>query len=448
MNQKNILLVIDNRKDEINFQSYFKASNCSIKIAKEINDFRHYIKNALIDFVIIDSSMKIYGNELVKIIDSSKKPYVYLGENDQDLFLDKKISKPYSFSSVFEKLKESLPYIEINNEKGEEFLSTNQYNSIKIEDVINLKIAPFDYFLKINESKFLKIAKEGVMVPTELLSNIKNKGVYIIYCKREDYQKFLDKMTQSSLNLNKMNLPKEVKMKFLSKTSDMIMDNIISEGISKESFISSKQILDASMGIISENDDVFFLLKSLNDLDENSYRHTLAVAMYSILIAKQMRFETEATIFKITMGALFSDIGLKTLPDQVVKNAHVWINGEDLKIYKTHPTISAEFLRKSKDIDESVIQIVEQHHENLDGTGYPKGLTTQQISPLAKLVRVSEEFCQFALKSDFNPCPDSPEIIIENMINGSRKKLEPKFVLALGRVFNLNMEKYTSKLSA
>jgi len=448
MSNKNILLMIDNRKDEANFQSYFKASNCSIKIAKELNDFRHYIKNSIVDFVIIDSSVKNYGTELIKVIDTSKKPFVYLSEEDEDSFLPQKIQKPFSFSSIFEKIKEHIPQIEVDYKKGEDLLNSNLYSSIKIEDIINLKIAPFDYFLKINETKYLKIAKEGILVPTDVLNNVKSKGVYMIYCRKEEYAKYLDKMTQSSLNLNKMNLSKEVKMKFLSKTSDMIMDNIVADGISKEMFMSSKQILDASMSIISEKDDVFDLLKSLNDLDENSYRHTLAVAMYSILIGKQVRFETETTIFKISLGAMFSDLGLRTMPEDLVKKAHVWLEGEDLKIYKSHPTISGELLRKSKDIDSNIIDIVEQHHEYMDGTGYPKALSGNSIHPLARLVRVADEFCQLALKSDFNPYPDSPEIIIQNMYNSSRKKLDPKYILALGRIFNLDMEKYMIQKSA
>lgn len=435
--QRMILLFIDNKKEELNLCSYFRASSCTLRVAREMSDFRNYLKNQLIDFIIIDSSVNAYGVDLIKIMESIKTPYYYLAESPSDKFLPKIIQKPYAFSNIVNLIQDKIGLIDFDQKKGEQYFTEQQYTSVKIEEVINLKVAPFDYFVKINDSKYVRIAKEGMHVATQILTNVQGKGVHVIYSKKEDYRKYLEKMTQSSLNINKMNIPKEVKIRFLAKTSDLIFDQIVSEGVSREMFHSSKQVLDSSMELIMEDDNVFNLLKSLNDLDENSYRHSLGMAMYSVLIAKQLTWETENTIFKLSLGALFADIGLKTLPKNIIDNSKIWIDGPDLELYKKHPIFGANLLKQGKDIHQDIIDIVEQHHENCDGTGYPKQLSRTTIHPLAKLVRVADEFCEYALKTQSNPNPPAPKEIVQRLLSSSNKKFEYKYLVALAKVFNI-----------
>lgn len=441
--QKVILVFIDNKREEVNLCSYFKAADCSIKVVRELSDFRHAIRNQIIDFVLVDSSVKNVGAELPKILESVKANYFYLSDGPGDNFLPKVIQKPYAFSNIVTLMQEKIGSISFDSQKGDQYYTEGQYTSVKIDDLINLKVAPFDYFVKINESKFVRIAKDGLKVSTQILTNIQTKGVHVIFAKKDDYNKYLEKMTQSSLSINKMNIPKEVKMKFLAKTSDLIMEKIITDGVSSEMFHASKQVLDASMESIMQDDSVFSLLSTLNDLDPNSYRHSLGMAMYSVLIAKQMEWESENTIFKISLGALFADIGLKTFPPEILKKAQVWIDGADLELYKTHPAVGAALLRVNKDIHQDIIDIVMQHHENCDGTGYPQKLHRMAIHPLAKIVRVADEFCEIGLKTEANPSPPTAKEIVKRLIQSANKKFEYKYLEALAKVFNMDASTFT-----
>lgn len=440
---KSVLIFIKNKREEVNLTNYFKASACAVKIARELSDFRNYLKNTYFDFILFDSSIREYGDEMLRIVNNIKTPYFYLSDGNDDNFLPIRITKPYAFSNIVTLMQEKIGPINFDPKVGEQLFTEGQYTSVKIEDIVNLKIAPFDYFIKINDQKYVKVAKEGMKVPTEILVKFQGKGLYIIYAKKDDYLNYLEKITQSSLNIKKLNIPKEMKVKFLAKTSDMIMEQIMNDGISKEMFYSSKQILDSSIELITEDDNVFNLLKSLNDLDSNTYRHSLAMAIYSVLIAKQLTWETEGNIFKISLGALFADIGLKKMPIQVLENAHLWIDGPDLENYKQHPLISAEILKQSKDIHQDILDIVSQHHENCDGTGYPKQLTRQSIHPLARVVRLSHEFVEQALKSEHNPNPSSPETIIQRLLTSGNKKFDYLHILALANAYNIKPANYT-----
>ena len=440
--QKVILLFIDNKREEMNLMSYFKASDCVLRIAREISDFRNFTKNNIINFVLVDSSVKTYGVELLKLLETTKLPYYYLSDSHTDNFLPKTIQKPYVFSNIVRLIQDEIGAFQFDSEKASSIFALDQFTSVKIEDVINLKVAPFDYFVKINDSKFVRIAKEGMQVATQILTNVQNKGVHVIFTKKDDYKKYLEKMTQSSLNINKMNIPKEIKMKFLSKTSDLILNQIVSEGVTPEMFLSSKQVLDSSMAIVMEDDNLSSMLNALNDLDENSYRHSLAMSIYSVLIAKQLTWETENTIFKISLGALFADIGTKTFSPELIAKSRVWLDGEDLELYKTHPTLGAKIIQGNKDIHQDIVDIVAQHHENGDGSGYPYQLSRHAIHPLAKLVRLADEFSELVLKTESNPNPPPPKDIIMRLMASADKKFEYQYLAALAKVFGLDPKSY------
>jgi hypothetical protein len=440
--KKTILVFTENKKEETNISNYFRASDCSIKVAKEMHDFRHFIKNNLIDFVLVDSSVEKYSSEIIKLLDSAKVGYAFLADDSSNSNLFTNVwKKPYSFRSLVSMMEEKIgEKLSLNEDQAEQYLNAVQYVSIKIEDVIHSKKAPYDYFVKINDTKYVRIAKEGNTVAVQILHNIQAKGVQIVYAKREDYAKYLDVRTQTAVN---MKVPKDVKMKFLTKTSELIMDQIYTDGVSKEMLFSSKQVLDSSMSLALEDDNMFNLISMLNDIDQSVYRHSLAVSIYSVLIAKQLNWETESTIFKLSLGAIFSDIGLRAINPEILKKSHTFLSEEESIEYQRHPILGADMMRGVLPGDD-IIDIIMQHHENCDGSGYPRGLNRNTIHPLAKVVRVAHEFCELALKTENNPSPEAPLFILSNLIMTASKKLDMGMMQALAKSHGLDL----SNLSA
>ena len=447
MEKRTILLFTDDKKEEVNLVNYFRASDRTIKVAREMADLRHYVKNTVIELVLIDSSMERFLNETLKILETVKIKFICLIDDKKNKNIlsqipeDCQISKPYSFKTLVEMIsaKSSVP-VQYNPEEAAFYLEEAQYMKVKIEDVMKQQTSHFDVYVKINDKKYVKIIKIGQKISSDTLKNIANKGVNLVYANREDYSKYLDILTKSAVNIKTVaSIPKEKKIKFLSQTSSLIQDQIIADGVSKELFYQSKQVLDSSIEVATQDDNVFNMLSLLHEIDEATYRHSLAMSIYSVLIAKQFSWENEVNYFKISLGALFADIGLKGIDPKILQKANSFLNKEEASEYCKHPLIGSEIMRACPDIFQDVLDIIEQHHENNDGTGYPRKLNRNNIHPMAKIVRVAHEFAEMALKTEHNPNPDPPQVILQRLLTSGTKKLESSNIFALAQAHNIKI---------
>jgi HD-GYP domain-containing protein (c-di-GMP phosphodiesterase class II) len=135
------------------------------------------------------------------------------------------------------------------------------------------------------------------------------------------------------------------------------------------------------------------LLKTISDLKygssdliEHSVNIMLLVLNYCIFHGLR-----EAETKHLSLGALVHDVGLARIPDRIVQSGDK-LSALDFKIYKTHPVLGYEIIVDNMEVDRSVAAIAREHHEKLDGTGYPEGTT--EISQEGKLLGIIDAFEQ------------------------------------------------------
>lgn len=131
------------------------------------------------------------------------------------------------------------------------------------------------------------------------------------------------------------------------------------------------------------------LLKTIKAKDESLYQHSLSVAWVALRIGDSLRLR-KADLQTLRLSALFHDIGKIAIRDSVLtKNDSLDLYEREEMIH--HPEVSAEIL-KEMDFMREVSEIVIQHHERCDGSGYPKGLTDSGIKLLSKILAVSDVY--------------------------------------------------------
>lgn len=114
--------------------------------------------------------------------------------------------------------------------------------------------------------------------------------------------------------------------------------------------------------------------------------HALNVAIYSTIMAKRLDLRN-VELKEVTIGALLHDVGKINTPDHLV-----WKQDSDdhheRVIIAEHPGFGVVMLRNTAVLSETVLAIINDHHETYDGTGYPKGLMDASIAPAVKVVAV------------------------------------------------------------
>ncbi len=114
--------------------------------------------------------------------------------------------------------------------------------------------------------------------------------------------------------------------------------------------------------------------------------HSLRVAYLSKAIADRLNL-SERKITSIYFAALFHDIGKYFIPKEIIgKNGR--LTKEEFEIIKTHCQLAEEVLTDV--LEDDIIEIVKQHHERLDGSGYPKGISIENIG--AKILGIVDSY--------------------------------------------------------
>lgn len=122
--------------------------------------------------------------------------------------------------------------------------------------------------------------------------------------------------------------------------------------------------------------------------DRYTRKHSDRVAKYSVKIAKKLKLNKER-LENLTLASVLHDIGKIHVPIEIL-NKPARLADEEFEIIKKHPVDGAEMIKES--YYKELAPIIEQHHERLNGTGYPYGLSGDDILLEARIIAVSDTF--------------------------------------------------------
>ncbi len=149
-------------------------------------------------------------------------------------------------------------------------------------------------------------------------------------------------------------------------------------------------IVDELLNTISNNNEMLMILSDAYIYDEYLYQHSFQVTMYSIAIAKELGYCYDDQRL-IGIGALLHDIGKLVIPQDVLKKPEK-LTAEEFEEVKLHTRYGFDILRNLHSVSLLVAHCAFQHHERLDGSGYPRGLKGGEIHPYAKIIGVADVF--------------------------------------------------------
>lgn len=138
---------------------------------------------------------------------------------------------------------------------------------------------------------------------------------------------------------------------------------------------------------MEQETDVVALLLTLNNKDDYTYQHSVQVGMISYYIAKWLGQSEEEALLAGKAGYLH-DIG-KSRIDEAILQKPSKLTDEEYNLIKEHPRFGYEMIEASG-LNKAFAIAALQHHERLDGTGYPSGLKGHEMHPLAKIVAVAD----------------------------------------------------------
>ncbi|SDB34994.1 HD-GYP domain, c-di-GMP phosphodiesterase class II (or its inactivated variant) [Pseudobutyrivibrio sp. YE44] len=180
----------------------------------------------------------------------------------------------------------------------------------------------------------------------------------------------------------------------------------------------AKEIGEEVFSIIDDSKDLFINLSKLKVSDEYTYKHSVDVGTMAAVLAKALG-ESKDFVHDVTISGLLHDVGKEKIPAEVI-NKPARLTPEEFDIIKTHPVHGYRLLSESKDITEDMRQGILNHHENVDGTGYPRGLLGDRIGKMGQILSIVDVYDALVTKRSYKEAK-TPGQAIEIMFTMSNK---------------------------
>ena len=142
------------------------------------------------------------------------------------------------------------------------------------------------------------------------------------------------------------------------------------------------------------------LLTRINEKDHYTSRHSKAVLQYSLAIYDAMQDRgPDISREDLAFAALFHDVGKCFVPVEILQKPDK-LEQAELRFILRHPVDSGRMLLPK--FGEQIAEIARNHHERLDGTGYPRGLRAEDISLSSQIVAVADAFDAMTSNRGYN----------------------------------------------
>ncbi|WNM61439.1 HD-GYP domain-containing protein [Candidatus Nitrospira neomarina] len=142
---------------------------------------------------------------------------------------------------------------------------------------------------------------------------------------------------------------------------------------------------------IADNSRALLNLIGSNEPNEEFFLHALNVCSLSLMVGQDLGLSREDAE-KLALGALFHDIGELKFPAEQLLRKGSMSAAERKNFLSTHPKYGVELAEKLPNFPYEAIDVIRQHHERLNGSGFPTGKKDDQISKFAKIVMVVDEY--------------------------------------------------------
>jgi HD-GYP domain-containing protein (c-di-GMP phosphodiesterase class II) len=179
------------------------------------------------------------------------------------------------------------------------------------------------------------------------------------------------------------------------------------------------QQLDKVVGelvdVLTKDERAIININDLKSYDEYTYHHSLSVAVLSIAIGQHLRLDRR-DLNRLGMSAIMHDIGKTSVPVDIINKASRLTN-EEFSLVKTHSPEGYQYLLQGTIGNEATREGVLYHHEKIDGTGYPYGLSGEHIPVWSRIIAVADVYDALTSNRPYR-LPMQPAEALEYIMGG------------------------------
>ena len=174
-----------------------------------------------------------------------------------------------------------------------------------------------------------------------------------------------------------------------------------------------KEAISETIDSIIRNPTAMKLVIEMQKSDNYGYNHALATSDWCAQFGRHLGLEKKS-IEELALGGLLLDVGKNRIPDDVL-NKKDGLTPEEIILLRSHVDLSVQILISYDDISHNVMRMVATHHERADGSGYPLGISNQDIPVYGKIAGIVDSFDAMTSQRPFSSIVFSPHKAISHL---------------------------------
>lgn len=187
----------------------------------------------------------------------------------------------------------------------------------------------------------------------------------------------------------------------------------------------AKELMTSIIDKLNNNDNAVLHLMEEGKEGDKYHCHVFHVTILSLMLGKALALSAQE-LSALGLGALFHDLGKSKIPNQIIYN-NPNITTAEKNYLKMHVRYALDKISYTPNFPALVTEIISQHHEYLDGSGYPQKLSGQQINQLTQIVTIANEYDNLCNPMDKNPAR-SPYHALSFLYKHKNKQLNQKIL--------------------
>jgi HD-GYP domain-containing protein (c-di-GMP phosphodiesterase class II) len=237
------------------------------------------------------------------------------------------------------------------------------------------------------------LRSRSLPIDSELLQSLKERNIRTVYLTPADYEiyeNYLNEYIQSVVE--NPEIPVESKCEVTYNLSTQLMQQVYESSSPAEVVNASEQVVNMIIEVIFRDKKASHNFLVRTSMDFALYTHSVNVCLLGVSLARNaLGISKQDALERYGPGFLLHDIGMTTIPLELYEKSDP-LTEPEWKELRQHSQRGLKLVREFTKLPRESEAIIAYHHERMDGSGYPKGLTGDKIPVGARICAIADAF--------------------------------------------------------
>lgn len=274
---------------------------------------------------------------------------------------------------------------------------------------------PFDIYIKV-AGKFIHYCRAGDSFEGARLSRLKAKKLKELFIRPEDmppYEQYLEQSIEAAFD-SKSDKSLEVRAEVIEGFQEAAAEQFMEQPASEVAYNHVRSAVARFVRFLSETPNSLPAILKIENPNASITHHSVNVATIAMFMTMNTEHRDSPQLPTLALGALLHDIDHMSSGVDITKPIKQ-MSKEELAGYKEHPMRGAQKLQSVTFPDQLVMNVILQHEEACDGTGFPKGLLEKDIDPLVLYASTANAYDRLVSFNKMSPKDAMKDLLIDKM---------------------------------